>query len=542
MCGIWVYIPKKHSANNYIDNFNSIQHRGPDKSVLIHNENSNIFIGFHRLSIIDVANGFQPFIYETRDFITYLVCNGEIYNYKELYQSLNVTPKTNSDCEVILHLFNAFGEHFIDKLNGEFAFCICKCSKTYPYKVNIYIGRDRFGIRPLFMAITSSEFFFSSELKGIPFINNAFYRYLPTQIHPRKLLTIKIQSDQWLIDSYIYYNLKQISTSIYDKNIAHKLIREQFIKSVESRLMSERPLGCLLSGGLDSSLVSSITSKWCKLHNTKLHTFSIGMENSTDEKYAKLVSQHINSIHTHICLSTDDFLNAIENVIKAIETYDITTIRASVGQWLLSKYISENTDIKVLLIGDGSDELCGGYMYFHNAPNPTEFHNECVNLLENIHFYDVLRADRGIANHGLEARVPFLDHDFVNLYLSIDPNLRMPNGLEKRLLRESFADTDLLPYEVLFRRKEAFSDGISQVTNSWYSIIQNYVSSMFSDDDLNSMSSKYNAPKTKEALYYRKIYDKYYGDIDKIIPTFWLPKWNGNINEPSARVLTSYTT
>ena len=184
MCGIWVYIPKKHSANNYIDNFNSIQHRGPDKSVLIHNENSNIFIGFHRLSIIDVANGFQPFIYETRDFITYLVCNGEIYNYKELYQSLNVTPKTNSDCEVILHLFNAFGEHFIDKLNGEFAFCICKCSKTYPYKVNIYIGRDRFGIRPLFMAITSSEFFFSSELKGIPFINNAFYRYLPTQIHP----------------------------------------------------------------------------------------------------------------------------------------------------------------------------------------------------------------------------------------------------------------------------------------------------------------------------------------------------------------------
>jgi asparagine synthase (glutamine-hydrolysing) len=337
-------------------------------------------------------------------------------------------------------------------------------------------------------------------------------------------------------------------------------IRETFIESVRSKLFSDRPLGCLLSGGLDSSLVASIASRFLKERGQKLKTFSIGLEDSTDEYYARLVAKHIDSEHTHIKLEQDDFINALKDVIYVTETYDITTVRASTGQYLVSKWISKNTDIKVLLIGDGSDELAAGYMYFHKAPTPMELHQENVRLLKDIHFYDVLRADRGIAENGIEARVPFLDHRFVDLYLSIDPKLRHPasykeykeyknTSLEKWLLREAFNVDDFLPSEVLFRKKEAFSDGVSSMKKSWYQIVQEFANEKYSDEYLESEKERigFNKPPSKEALYFRKIWEEYFGTYEtspqtaEVIPYFWLPKWCGDIKEPSARVLQVYT-
>jgi len=268
------------------------------------------------------------------------------------------------------------------------------------------------------------------------------------------------------------------------------------------------------------------------------------MPGSTDERYAKLVAKHIGSNHTHITCTQDEFMNALPAVIRITETYDITTIRASTGQYLISKWIANNTDIKVLLIGDGSDELCSGYLYFHKAPNAIESHNENIRLLEDISYFDILRADRCISNNGLEARVPYLDQRFVNYYLSIDPSLRVPiNNMEKWLLRESFNTTDYLPPEVLWRKKEAFSDAVSSQERSWFNIIQEYVDKKYTLDDLEYVKKRYthNIPLSKESLYFRVIFEMYYGkDLDHIIPYYWLPKWCGNTNEPSARTLDFY--
>lgn len=316
------------------------------------------------------------------------------------------------------------------------------------------------------------------------------------------------------------------------------------------RSKAERPIGALLSGGLDSSLVASILAGELKKRGQVLKTFSIGLPNATDKKYAELVAEHIGSQHTHVEVHEEDFLNAVENIVKTTETFDITTIRATTGNYLIGKWVSDNTDVKVLLIGDGSDELCSGYMYFHNAPDPQTSHLENKRLISDIHFYDVLRADRGLASNGLEARVPFLDLDFIKLYLSIDPTLRVPSitkkgfKMEKSLLRDSFYGTGLLPDEVLYRQKEAFSDGVSGKEKSWYQILQEWCETKYSDDDLARAQKQisYLTPHSKEALHYRTIFRKYFGNgqVENIVPYFWLPKWSGDIKDPSARVLKVY--
>jgi asparagine synthase (glutamine-hydrolysing) len=309
-------------------------------------------------------------------------------------------------------------------------------------------------------------------------------------------------------------------------------------------LESDRELGALLSGGLDSSLVVSIASKYLHQFGKRLKTFSIGLPGSTDKEYAEMVATFCNTDHTHIELTTEYFLSALKHVIYATETFDITTIRASTGQYLVSKWISEHTNIKVLLIGDGSDELTAGYMYFHKAPSPTDLHIENKKLLTEIHFYDVLRADRGIATHGLEARVPFLDHRFVDLYMSLDPSLRIPteSRIEKWLLRKSFDTGRYLPAPVLWRKKEAFSDGVSSVQKSWYQIVQESAEQMYTDEQLASAQQLYThcPPPTKEALYFRDIFESLYPNTSHVIPHYWLPNWCGDIKEPSARVLDVY--
>jgi asparagine synthase (glutamine-hydrolysing) len=262
------------------------------------------------------------------------------------------------------------------------------------------------------------------------------------------------------------------------------MIRTKLTQAVKSRLESDREIGCLLSGGLDSSLVSAIAAKELALTGKKLRTFSIGMVNSPDVKFAQIVADHIGSTHTNIEVNQEEWIQAIEEVVRITETFDITTIRATVGQYMVSKWIRANTNIKVLLIGDGSDEATGGYLYFHKAPNRHDFHFECVRLLHWIHYFDVLRADRGVASNGLEARVPFLDHEFINFYFQIDLAMKTPKPhtledgttmvFEKYLLRKAWDSTDLLPKSVLWRRKEAFSDGVSSGSRSWYQIIQEF--------------------------------------------------------------------
>ena len=566
MCGIWMYL--LNSITNTKPNYKKLYKafmktatRGPDRSIFEYlGSPNNAFIGFHRLSIMDTSiKGDQPFKLENGNKTIWSICNGEIYNYKELENKYNFNLKSGSDCEIISHLYKSKGIDILCKeLIGEYAFIILELDLETGDGV-LYASRDRFGIRPLFIAEDKNTINFSSEIKSIVDIKKASTSKNISVVEPREYLRITKINGIWGNKKYTkYYDLESnitktdfIGLANLDYSSIKSLIRDTFIECVNIRLSSDRPLGCLLSGGLDSSLVASIAARELKKHGHKLRTFSIGLPGSTDEYYARLVAKHIDSIHTHIQFKQEDFIDAIKKVIYVTETYDITTVRASTGQYLVSKWIAENTDIKVLLIGDGSDELTAGYMYFHKAPTCKELHEENIRLLKDIHYFDVLRADRGIASNGLEARVPFLDHRIVDLYLSIDPELRHPKNyekypLEKWLLREAFNIDNYLPDEILFRKKEAFSDGVSSVEKSWYLMVQEYANTIYSSEsDFNISINNYthNKPHTKEALYFRHIWESFFGTSEAtsfVIPYFWLPKWCGDVKEPSARVLEIY--
>lgn len=602
MCGIWGLLSSKIiqlDQNILFNSFNTIKSRGPDRSTWI--SNSNYIVGFHRLAIMDLSNqGDQPFshsYYYSNDSqqkilrTIYLIVNGEIYNHKELRELPEVTQalskynysfKSNSDCEVILPMFLAenLNDNLIDntssngnidqgitnlisKLSGEFAFAIFDINfntVTNESIYNLWTGRDRFGIRPLFYTkLDDYTVAFGSEVKSL--IN--LFEYTDgtknkVEVHdPRSWMHWSgNQSTQLEVKNKLYYAVGKFPVVINpEPSDVYRMIRTKLTQAVKCRLESDREIGCLLSGGLDSSLVSAIAAKELAFYGKKLRTFSIGMENSPDVQFAKIVSMHIGSIHTNIEIPESEWINAIPEVVRITETFDITTIRASTGQYLVSKWIASNTNIKVLLIGDGSDEATGGYLYFHKAPNRHDFHFECIRLLHYIHYFDVLRADRGIASNGLEARVPFLDHDFINLYFQIDLGMKTPqahtiNGkpimFEKYLLRKAWDSTDILPKSVLWRRKEAFSDGVSSSSKSWYQIIQEQVETMYSDEDLVKAQEYYKSvgsvvPHTKEALYYHKLFDSLYPNQHHLCPYYWLPKWISNATDPSARTLQVYT-
>ncbi len=540
MCGIWLYFSRndisKCNISVLYNLFNNLKNRGPDFSsfnILKNVGVENGFIGFHRLSIIDPnEKSNQPFIIEENFHKYLLVCNGEIYNYKELIRKHNLKPKTKSDCEVVLLLYIKYGIKTTLKLiQGEYAFIIIDFDVIM--QPTIYVARDQYGVRPLFYGRNENGIIgFSSEMKGLINKNVKLFDEIDV-FSPASLFTYfnnKINLESF----YTLDNITSINIPIHDIYIE---IYNRFYRCVEKRLNADRPLGCLLSGGLDSSIVSAISADILKRRGKMLNTFTIGLEDGTDLKYARDVAKYINSNHTEYIINVEDALKVIDEVIYTTESYDITTIRASVWQFLLGKKIKENTNIKVLLVGEGSDELFQGYIYFKKAPNEEEAKKDSKKLLNNIHRFDGLRVDRCMSGNGLEVRLPFLDTELTNFIMSIDSKYIIPQkGMEKALFRNSFKDIDLLPEHILYRPKEAFSDAVSSIEKSWFEILTEHFEKIVSDEEFKNNKYGFNTPYTKESYYYRKKFEEYYPSQSHVIPYYWLPNWT-NETDPSARKL-----
>ena len=566
MCGIWGYISK---IKNNIDRvklykaFMNIKHRGPDKSTFTEiNAFVDLFLGFHRLAIMDVSSkGDQPFVSEnkTNNITTYCICNGEIYNYKELIKKYDIVTKSGSDCEVIPIIYEKYGiEQLLKDIKcNEFAFCIVDIYRN-ENRIEVSLGRDPIGIRPIFYTNTDEVFAFSSEMKGLVDIVNPkdIVAFVPGTYMK---ICIEMKDDKINIDHKItrYYNndykiCKTVEDPFNEKYLegVRNNIRSLLEKSVITRLQSDREIGALLSGGLDSCLVVAIAARYLAKQGRKLKTFSIGIDGQgTDKKYALLLSRHSNTIHTHVNLTTQEFLNAIKHTIWSTETIDITSIRASTGQWLISKWIRDNTNIKVILNGDCADEIENGYRYCFLANSVEDLHWDSKRLIDELYLYDVLRCDRGISSNGLESRTPYASSDFIDYYMSLPPIIRAPHSrikgskpIEKWLVRSSFDDCDWVDKSCLWRVKEAFSDGVSSTKNSWYTMIQKMTSKLYTDDEYIKLKNEYThmQPTSKESLYYRKIFDKMFGkEAGHVIPHMWLPQWC-DIKEPSARALNVY--
>ena len=545
MCGFLTYFGNTYDKEVLVDNADKIKYRGPDNSKY-EKISSNVSFVFHRLSIIDTSDlGNQPLHLEKDPNIS-IVCNGEIYNYKELISKYNFDTHSGSDCEVILHLYKRFGiKKALEKLDGVFAFVL------YDANINmLFASRDPFGVRPLFYGkANNNEILFASEAKAISDLCHTIHPVPPGSWWSSDCLDV--------FTSY-YVTRYEINNSLSEQEMCLE-IRRRLVSAVEKRLMSEREIGCLLSGGLDSSLIAALVShmlkgyrlvddewKFFKEHETHLpvKTFSIGMKGSPDLKYAKKVAKRIGSDHNNIELSQSDFLNAIEDVIYRIESFDTTTVRASVGNYLVSKFVKDNTDCKVIFNGDGSDEVCCGYVYNINAPSLLSLQDESARLLNEIYLFDVLRSDRSISSNGLEARTPFLDKAFVDFYTAIPPKYKSfdkVNRIEKYLLRKAFEADNLLPPEVLWRHKCAFSDGVSSVKNSWHKAVKDFVDSIITDSEFteNSKDIRHCKPLLKESFYYRKVFDNLFPNHSNLIPHFWMPKWT-DVIDPSARELGNY--
>jgi asparagine synthase (glutamine-hydrolysing) len=541
MCGILCVLNNTsfYSSKEIMNEFQKGKNRGPDNSQY-KNVGIEVNFGFHRLAINglnDKSN--QPFCIDN----IFLICNGEIYNYKELYKLMNITPTTQSDCEVIIHLYKLYGiEQTLQMLDGVFAFVLFDSNIVESEPCKIFVGRDPYGVRPLYF-LNDSVIMFSSELKMIAnFITSEekIDYFLPG--HYMELHLPDTVNPKWKNISYIKYHTSGFNSILNKYKNVYEIIQYYFVKAIEKRCdNTEKPIACLLSGGLDSSLVAALVNDRLKLKGIQLETYSIGLKDSEDLKYAKMVSEYLHTKHTEVIVTEKYLIDSIPEVIKAIESYDTTTIRASLGNYLLGKYISKNSECKVIFNGDGADELMGGYLYMEKCPDPIEFDKECRRLLSNIHKYDVLRSDKCISSHGLEPRTPFLDRSFVQRYLSLDPWVRFsPLLIEKQLIRNAFSKKyfvnsnreAILPDEILWRKKEAFSDGISSKQNSLFSILQEQIKTPIS-------SYFHNSPITQEQSYYRGIFEENYPNCSRLLCKFWMPKYIEAI-DPSARTLAIY--
>ncbi|XP_042290434.1 asparagine synthetase [glutamine-hydrolyzing] [Thunnus maccoyii] len=555
MCGIWALFGSDECLSAQCTCAMKIAHRGPD-AFRFENVNgyTNCCFGFHRLAIVDQLYGMQPLRIKKFPFL-WLCYNGEIYNHQTLKKQFDFDYQTKVDGEILLHLYDRFGiQKMASLLDGVFAFVLLDTANR-----KVFLGRDTYGVRPLFKLLTNDGFLaVCSEAKGLTEINHAqttpakIDAFLPGHYEvfdlkqSGKVQSVKIEPFHCCTKEpahAIYDTVERLPTS-FDEETVKSNIRFLFENAVRKRLMAHRRIGCLLSGGLDSSLVAATLVKLAKEEKLQypIQTFSIGSEDSPDVIAARKVAAHIGSEHHEVNFTAEEGIQAVEEVIFHLESYDITTIRASVGMYLVSKYIREKTDSVVIFSGEGSDELTQGYIYFHKAPNPKAAAEDSVRLMKELYLFDVLRADRTTAAHGLELRVPFLDHRFTAYYLSLPEEMRIPkNGVEKHLLRDSFKGLNLIPDEILWRRKEAFSDGVMSVKKSWYTCLQEHLESMVNDAQMEKAHKTFphNPPRTKEAYYFRQVFEKNYPGRAEWIPHYWMPRWT-NATDPSARTLSIY--
>jgi asparagine synthase (glutamine-hydrolysing) len=543
MCGISFYIfNEEMSPEDIIKAITAsqlISHRGPDNSnIIIRNENKMI-LSFNRLMINDLtANGNQPFIYSDDERTVYCMCNGEIYNSDDILNEygLDIDAKTDSDCECLMLYYLKYGFEGLSKiLNSEHALIIVDINnKTNNY--DVFVSTDRFGVRPLFMSQCLKGTFFSSELLGLPLYEDS----VVTRVKPRHDLFLSYDQDHLCMKEVEYFNLTDSiteNTLTFKENAA--LIKKSFHKAVELRMKSDREIGAFLSGGLDSSVICYEASNLLKENGEVLKTFSIGLPGSEDEIYAKKVAEFLGTHHTHFSLTKEEYINSVKDVIECIGSFDITTVRASIGQFNCAKKISETTNIIVLLSGDGSDEVFFSYDDGFDAPDTDSFLKREIELCENIHTSDGIRAERCTSHFGRELRVPFLDHEFVNTVLSTDVNHRFTRfKISKPLLREAYRG--LLPDIIIDRPKVTFSDGIGSREDQAQVVITNYFKDFYTPEEFETKRQKYLyhcPPKTNEALYYREVFANKFSNnesVGRTIPYFWMPSFKKNATDPSA--------
>ena len=522
MCSIMGYCGSGADMQAFKKGFERTVSRGPDGSRVV--DTGKGLLGFHRLSIMGLTpSGMQPFEMGG----SYVICNGEIYGFEKLKEELTekgYTFKSGSDCEILLPLYREYGTEMFAMLDAEFA-CVIYDGETGEY----IAARDPFGIRPLYYGYDEQGvILFASEAKNLVGLAQKIMPFPPGHYY---------KDGQFIC----YSDISKVDVVCHDDlETACEKIREKLITGVKKRLVADAKVGFLLSGGLDSSLVCAIAARES---DEPIKTFAIGMsEDAIDLKYAKQVADCIGSDHTEVYMTPEEIISSLEKVIELLGTYDITTIRASMGMYLVCKAIHEQTDIRVILTGEISDELFG-YKYTDFAPSAAEFQKEAQKRVRELHMYDVLRADRCISVNSLEARVPFGDLDFAAYVMSLDPEMKMNKyGKGKYLLRHAFEGDSYLPDEILWREKAAFSDAVG---HSMVDYLKEYAEEKYTDAEFETLRKKYiyAQPFTKESLLYREIFEKYYPNQAEMIVDFWMPNknWEGcNVNDPSARVLSNY--
>ena len=521
MCSIMGYKGTSVPGEKIKECFDKTISRGPDMQRI--QTFGDVTLGFERLAIMGLTEeGMQPFICGENA----VVCNGEVYGFRKLKKELEAeyTFKSDSDCEILLPLYEKYGLEMFRKLDAEYACIIYDADKQ-----DLIAARDPIGIRPLFYGYPKDgEIVFASEAKNLVGLVEKIMPFPPGHYYKNGEFVCYL--DIAKVEQYHDDDLETVCKNIHDK----------LVSGIEKRLVADAKVGFLLSGGLDSSLVCAIAAK---KSNAPIRTFAIGMtEDAIDLKYARQVADYIGSEHTEVFMTPEEVISSLETVIALLGTYDITTIRASMGMYLVCKAIHEQTDIRVLLTGEISDELFG-YKYTDFAPNAEEFQKESQKRIRELHMYDVLRADRCISVNSLEARVPFGDIDFVQYVMAINPQLKMNNyNKGKYLLRHAFSNGNYLPEEILWREKAAFSDAVG---HSMVDYLKEYAESKYTDEEFDTLIRKYEyaKPFTKESLLYREIFEKYYPNQAEMVVDFWMPnkEWEGcNVQDPSARVLSNY--
>lgn len=548
MCGIVCAFELKESTESLrpqlLEMSKRIRHRGPDWSGIFNNE--KCIMAQERLAIVDPTSGKQPLFSEDKRFV--LAANGEIYNHNDLRKQFHnkYNFQTKSDCEIILPLYKKKGAAFLDELNGIFGFALYDTEKD-----EYFIARDHMGIIPLYIGWDKNgTFYVASELKALEEFCSKIELFPPGHyLHSKDGKFVKWYQRDWME----YKNVEDNKTDI-------SLLKKALEDAVHRQLMSDVPYGVLLSGGLDSSITSAIAKKYSdkriesedteKAWWPQLHSFAVGLKGSPDLTAAQLVANHLGTIHHEIIFTIQEGIDALKEVIYHLETYDVTTIRASTPMYLMARAI-KSMGIKMVLSGEGSDEIFGGYLYFHKAPNANEFHKETVRKLDKLHQYDCLRANKSLAAWGIEGRVPFLDKEFMDVAMRINPNDKMINDerMEKWVLRKAFED--LLPESVAWRQKEQFSDGVGY---SWIDSLKLLVNESVTDKQLANAHYKFpiQTPTSKEEFFYRSIFEEHFPSEAAALSVPSLPsvacsspaalEWDEcfkNINDPSGRAVAN---